>query len=473
MMVSNSEQKHKYSGNTCSPTSPHANQHETHSIEPVNNLPHLNRNQDMGRRDRGGGPASGLLKGAGFVIGLATEVHAHHKAQKSKDTTNQQQRAGPVRIEQEGRYPETEDSPPSYDEIMTVRRSTDSASPRGDERLGYVEQPMRIQALPHPVILPQRRPNDRSRGFVRAYAPDLGRYKGIEEGTFLNFLKEFHTSSQASGWFQVINVAAMGAGFAPSAIAMAVAMSVQVATRVASEAQSRYRTNSYLDRANEELFHPRNLHCMVMTFQPEASQNAVLSFDAEGASWAADPTPLSQSRSNVGNSSGGFGIGGRKFRASDGVTDSEFAIPQAAELVYGATRSAECQVEDENGLPPREGKKESSWKRTGKALTDYHDRRAQAKFAATYGEESKLAVAGASDSSQFASRWSDPNANPFDFMSRARGHQQLGRMDVGDPRRGRERQGLVGGVKKKMQQQVLYLLIAEIPSDEEMRRMNL
>lgn len=427
----------------------------------------------MGRRDRNGGPASGLLKGAGFVIGLATELHAHHKAEKSKDTTSQQQQAGPILIEQDGRDPEIEDSPPNYDEIMTVRRPTDSVSPRGDERLGYVELPMNMKALPHPVILPQRRPNDRSRGFVRAYAPDLGKYKGIDEGTFLNFLKEFHTSSQASGWLQVINVAAIGAGFAPSAIAMAVAMSVQVATRVASEAQRRYRTNSYLDRANEELYHPRNLHCMVMTFQPEASQNAVLSFDAGGVSWAADPTSLPHSRSNVSDSSGGFGIGGKKFRASDGVTDSEFAIPHAAELVYSATKSAERQVEDENGIPPGEGKKESSWKRTGKAMTDYHDRRARAKFAATYGEESKLAVAGASDSSQFASRWSDPNVNPFDFMSRARGQQQPGMMDVGDARRRRERPGLVEGVKKKMQQKVLYLLIAEIPSEEEMRRMNL
>lgn len=52
--------------------------------------------------------------------------------------------------------------------------------------------------LPMPVILPQRRPRNKKRGFVRAYAPLLGECSGIDQATFLRFLKNFHKSSQVS-----------------------------------------------------------------------------------------------------------------------------------------------------------------------------------------------------------------------------------------------------------------------------------
>jgi len=51
--------------------------------------------------------------------------------------------------------------------------------------------------LPCPVIIPQRRPKDKSRGFVRAYAPVLMDC-GIDQATFLDFLKSFHKASQVN-----------------------------------------------------------------------------------------------------------------------------------------------------------------------------------------------------------------------------------------------------------------------------------
>ena len=435
------------------------------------------------RQRNGGGAAGGLLKGAGFVIGLATELHAHNKAKKSSNQSTKQQ--VPQRSDiQDETYLGIDGGPPTYDEATIFRRSLDSESPMIDKKLTYVDNPLTMQSLPYPVILPQRRPNDKSRGFVRAYAPDLGTYKGIDETTFLNFLKDFHKSSQASGIFAVINIAAMGAGFAPSAIAMAVSMSVQMASRAASEAQSRYRTSTYLDKANEELFHPRNLHCMIMTFKPEASGNAVLNFDLDSDSSTGAPatlSPLRSSASNASNTSGGM-MGGGKFRTSDAVIEGDFAIPQAAHLVYPTPTPCEASLDtDESGLS--RGQKESSWKSTGKFLADYKDRRAQAKFAATYGHDSKLAVPGATDSSRFASRFSDPNGHPFAFMSGLEQHRNVSRdliQSTGrvasdrsrDPSRERgSKPGLIGGLKEKMQQDALYFLIAEIPSEEEMRKM--
>lgn len=97
-----------------------------------------------------------------------------------------------------------------------------------------------LARLPCPVIIPQRRPRDKKRGFIRAYAPVLADC-GIDQNTFLDFLKTFHAASKASPWLNVINIAAASAGFAPSLIAMGVSIAVQFAVGVAMEVQSRSR----------------------------------------------------------------------------------------------------------------------------------------------------------------------------------------------------------------------------------------
>lgn len=94
--------------------------------------------------------------------------------------------------------------------------------------------------LPCAVIIPQRRPKDKKRGFVRAYAPVLADC-GIEQPAFLDFLKSFQTASKEDPWLHVVNIAAMAAGMAPSVTAMAVSTAVQVSVGVAMEVQRRTR----------------------------------------------------------------------------------------------------------------------------------------------------------------------------------------------------------------------------------------
>ena len=117
------------------------------------------------------------------------------------------------------------------------------------------------ERLPCPVIIPQRRPKDKSRGFVRAYAPVLLDC-GIDQVTFLDFLKAFHKASQvhlilatlfirnsksvtdnmqASPVYTVINLAAFGAGFVPEVAAQVTSIVVQVAVGVAKGVQVRQR----------------------------------------------------------------------------------------------------------------------------------------------------------------------------------------------------------------------------------------
>lgn len=436
------------------------------------------------RQSNDTGPLSRVTNGVSSLIGLATEFHAQRQTKKS--------------VLQNG--PEEIDAEPSVNQDCLL-----PAVPRPPERdlaTNYVDRPSTIEPLPLPVILPQRRPNSKSRGFVRAYAPDLWHYKGIDQQTFLAFLGDFHKSSQASPIFQVINLAAMGAGFAPSAIAMAVSAAVTAASNAAIEVQSRIRTNNYLDKANEELFHPKNLHCMIMTFKPEAQGNVLLDFNLKDGTVSEVPTTLEiwPSISNLSESRLG-----RKLRKSDGISEGQLAIPRAAQLIYSVptapdgSPTPEDTAEHIDGQPSPHKENSSSWKNTRKFVSEYKDRRAQADFAGKYGQDSTLAVPGATDPGKFASRFSDPNhpinsghplalltggklRNPDDVKAKlaqftgrpptvsSKDRVITGVKSIVANRKGSS-PGLLGGVKGMMESDVLYLLVAEIPTEEEIAKL--
>ncbi|KAI1616302.1 hypothetical protein EDD36DRAFT_131821 [Exophiala viscosa] len=416
------------------------------------------------------------------LVGLATEIHAQRKSKKTASQNATESSSTSTR--------NIQNELPAYDAMI---------GPQGNPAENYTDRPDMIEPLPLPIILPQRRPNSRSRGFVRAYAPDLWQYKGIDQQTFLAFLKDFHTSSQASPIFQVINVAAIAAGFAPSVIAMAVSAGVTAASKAAIEVQGRARTNNYLDKANEELFHPKNLHCMIMTFKPEAQGNVLLDFDLNSGAFSNAQTVLKKWSSTT-SSSGRKPSG--KLRTSDGTTKGELELPQAASLIFPSPSSQDestTQEDSDEGADgrPSAQRRESSWKSTRKFVSEYKDRRAQADFAGRYGPDSKLAVPGAADPGKFASRFADPNhpinsGSPLALLTggriqspddvKAKLTQLTGRpqtqtvnykdqaiagvRDMIGQRKGSS-PSLLGGVKGMMKQDVLYLVIAEIPTEEE------
>ena len=94
--------------------------------------------------------------------------------------------------------------------------------------------------LPLPVILPQRRPKDRSRGFIRAYAPVL-EVCGIDQPLFLEFLQTFEKASQASPWINAINLAGIGTMFIPGVAGFLAGLAIQISVSVAIEVQTRSR----------------------------------------------------------------------------------------------------------------------------------------------------------------------------------------------------------------------------------------
>ena len=376
-------------------------------------------------RDKGGGPLGLVAKGVTGLVGLATEVHKYQhdkKAAAVQEPTQQPERSfadsngqchlpplsthlpedDDERLHQlDDLSHEIDEKPPSYDEVAPSSSIPNSWNV--DEKALSVSA-RSVRSLPFPIILPQRRPGSKARGFIRAYPPSIGEYKGIDQSTFLGFLKEFHQQSQASHVFEVIIVGAEGAKWAPSSIAMVVGTSVQMAAIGGKELHSRSRTNNYLNEVNKDLFHPVNLHAMIMAFDPDISGHKVV--DVDTSSGMSAPTINTQASettmSALASSTHASGLGA-KFKITEGTTRSEAELVHAAPLIFPTIDRA--VIEEPHGSSNHGGK----FKRAGKFLSDYLDRRAQAEYAAKHGADSALAIPGAMDSSRFASRFSNPN----------------------------------------------------------------
>jgi len=398
-------------------------------------------------------------------------------------------------------------NPPSYDETL----DNDDIPTLTRNVLKGVKAPTGIR-LQLPVILPQRRPRDKKRGFVRAYAPILEE-TGIDQETFLRFLKAFHQSSQASKTWNVILISAAIAGFTPSVIAMGVTTAVSIAAGVAREVQSRKRTNTFLDEMNQKLFMPRGLIALIMTFKPDPptdtqSNNPLGGLTAAvGGLVSHQELDINQSIAKyyMSDSVTGMKKNMQNLRLTSGKTHGELAMPEAAPLIYPTLEEvANAVAQGRKG--EEQAKKESSFKRSGKCtdivwiyfvayannltvVADYFDRRAQAKYAA----ENPNSSLNSSEGPQFASKLADPTYN-------TQGGGIIGSLSggrIGGGRRNRRAERRTGkghermihsllhgpanapkpgqsgyqpqGVKRLMQQDVLYLTIVNMPTDDELQ----
>lgn len=218
--------------------------------------------------------------------------------------------------------------------------------------------------LPLPVILPQRRPKDRTRGFIRAYAPDL-EIRGIDQAMFLDFLQTFEKSSEANPWINAINLAGIATTFIPDGfgVGLAVGIAIRMSVKVAMDLQSRSRTNSFLDRMNDEFYRPRGLYCLVMTWSPESSETSH-TFDLT-STISAKALSDSSAPSNLA----------KKFASSSGKADPNMELPAVAPLIYPALDDL-AEQEGEHALQTRD-----KLKKKARFVDDYWDKRAQAKYA--------------------------------------------------------------------------------------------
>jgi hypothetical protein len=265
--------------------------------------------------------------------------------------------------------------PPSYE---TVTREETDAFERdlASNRPQHPAEP--TNELPLPVILPQRRPRNKSRGFVRAYSPVLETV-GIDQTTFLRFLKQFHASSQANPCFNAVMVAATIAGFVPEPITMAVTTVVQFAAGTGKEFDARRKTNNFLDRMNEALFKPAGCYAFIMKYKPDSEIKesggllARLGIKMEDVDFSASKAVAKYDAQPVGDDSVKKSKMA-KFRLTSGATKGSAKMVEAAPLIY-----PEIDEVVYSGKDGQETFKDKT-RDAGKFLAGYVDRRAQMSY---------------------------------------------------------------------------------------------
>ncbi|KAL4814454.1 hypothetical protein BDW67DRAFT_186656 [Aspergillus spinulosporus] len=386
-----------------------------------------------------------LVQGIAAGIGLASESISAHKASKqerkeaegrssessevaaegrAQAETDNEQRLAVEQLEQEWRLDEAQDEmhrhngahthEQSWDENENIQSDLPSCTPPPPPQYS----PSIAPKLPYPVILPQRRPKNNKRGFIRAYAPVLADF-GIDQELFLNFLETSNKACQATPWLYALNLASIGTMWLPSAIAFVVSTVIQVGTEAAIQVEGRRKTNAYFDKINEEFFRPRGLYCLIMTWEPE-SDATFRKFDLN----TAISTAVEQ---------GGPGTLNKlkhKLKSSHGKTHNELPLPESAPLVFPeldaiAASGSETQIKN---LKKRE------------FIADYFDRRGQAKFAM----ENPTSALNMAPKPTFTSRYADPAhpASSGDILSLVSGGH-ISRPEI-RPRAPRGRRGVAG-----------------------------
>ena len=354
----------------------------------------------------------GIVRNIAKPIGLVSESMAHTKDKKRTSENSasvgslrdvQEKVEAPVPANPQTGLKDPEKGEVDMDEenwaldeaVPEVDDDLSNAVPQGDKQTEVAALMRSIQLptsdkntrekLPFPVVLPQRRPGTKARSFVRAYAPVL-QDSGISQETFLGFLHSFYKASQASPIFDIIIIGCNLASAYPNPIVGAACFGVQVATAAAQEVQERWKTNKFLDSANKEIFMPRGLYALIVTYKSTDSntlecETKTVDIGAQAVAkygqHLLDDDDLADLKPEERDSKMKERM--NRLRIASGETHGEKEMPLVcAPLVFPALEAIADSAEhgDENALDKIVAKSQSA----GTFVADYFDRRAQATF---------------------------------------------------------------------------------------------
>ncbi|CZR70170.1 uncharacterized protein PAC_20071 [Phialocephala subalpina] len=236
-----------------------------------------------------------------------------------------------------------------------------------------------------PVIVPQRRPRDKTRGFIRAHALVLSKV-GIDQAAFIDFLETFNQASLASPSIQVLNLASLIVG------------TVGHAPGIAKKNEP--------DSGSTQRILPATL---VMTWRPQPASKA----QAASSTTEVDLTSTITSSMPETSTESKFK---RSMKLSDGKTYGDNA-PQG----FGFTDVAPLVFPQLDEIESKDPKAAKSKVQAGQGfVADYFDRRAMARYMAT----NPTSVLTTTDSAipKYHSRYADPNhpaasGNLISFLS--------------------------------------------------------
>lgn len=332
------------------------------------------------------------------LVGLGESISAHHHHKKQiagQAAKAAESRNAPTRSEQPREVSPLEDDETDWalddaqhevvGEPTSMELETDEALVdhflRDQPPSEYTETHHVSQRIPFPVVLPQRRPNNHSGGFIRAYASVLVN-RGIDHAMFLHFLEYFDKSTRASPCLNAVNLAGTAFGFLPPGTSTALEVATAIAVEAGIEAQgrgmyvsvslydrSRARTDSFrrsstfLDRINNEFFRPRGLFCLILTWNPEIAES-------QTSVNLASANPLTKKSKSPSMS----GSANEYFYPSNQNTHSGLELPETAPLVFPVLDHLAEQTNEEAIKVKDRLKKKSN------VVDEYLDRRVPARW---------------------------------------------------------------------------------------------
>ncbi|KAG8169870.1 hypothetical protein KVR01_000615 [Diaporthe batatas] len=463
------------------------------------------------RQHESSNPFGKAVKGIAATIGLASETIYHHKQKRASQRSPRDSvprsfsnddcisTAGnldyfrtPDEAEPEQRLPTQVDEvawalDEVQDDISTNSGTTTPPdhNPPGSPKLAEsflqshppTEGTKASGRLELPVVITQRRPKARTRGFIRAYAPVLQNV-GIDQETFIEFIDQLNKAVEPSPWISAIDLASLAGHAFPEPIHLLISASALMATQITAEVVSRSKSNAFLDKMNQDFFKPKGLIALVVTWKPNqdgSEQNATSIVDIDMSAAAVkknsrgdDPAGLKRSRSTIQMPSAGemFELpefAPLVFPKLEAATESpEPRAPAApshrrSTQDMGTRKGEENEIKERYSLSTRARRKTTgnrelqhraepgclpafrqstaeyvgpavrqvklggksagtSIRRTGHFISDYQDRRAVARWSGQHPDSQMAKLAPAPG---FQSRFADPNhpAASGDFVA--------------------------------------------------------
>lgn len=380
------------------------------------------------------------------------------------------------------------------------------------------------------MIVPQRRPGTKTRGFVRAYAPVLAD-SDVSQEVFLQFLHDLHKNAQAHPVLDVITIATAASrpAMLTDPIAGVAVQAVQILAGTGQEVQERCMTNKFLERANREIFVPRGLFSMIATYKKtdDAGAPAVtrttVDLSAEAAAKRGkppvstngdDPATVAQAQPQVDGqqeppTDPGKTEEGREktqgIRVSSGPTRGEAEMPvSCAALIFPALEDAAAKLTRNDGKPTENtiaANIKTKAREASASVADYFDRRAQTAYVsfipgtichfdgcgvltirrqAFESPDAKLAARTGSSAPEFRPRFADPtghsNKHLFSLITggkwKTEPYSAKRRWEKAQKRETERRaQGLKEQPRERfMQEEVLYLMVVNMPSEVELEK---
>ncbi|EXF82964.1 hypothetical protein CFIO01_01334 [Colletotrichum fioriniae PJ7] len=372
---------------------------------------------------RTGGNSSGkrhglveeIAQSAAAGIGTISEALHHRKEKRSRAPNPEKPSIQP------GDFNNTESRPKQLDEGTGKSNATDlegatptSASPpakdTGDIALAFIKRhPLDItrssedrQRLSLPVLVPQRRPEKRARGFIRAYAPMLANVD-INQDTFLDFIDTFNKSLEPNPWISAVNLAGFAGQALPDPASLLFGFAVEAATEAFMEGQSLFCSNKFLNYVNAEFFIPRGLVCLVVTWQPDNDSGQFATNFVEEVDVPQTKPDLKQEISDIAAGKKKPSEGWQELKTEMGElmrpTHGDFSWPEPAPLIFP----------DFKGTPEIrdvEAKKKNVWDRMEDWINDHSDKRAQAIWIDENKHHPGMSLV---PQPKFKSRYADPN----------------------------------------------------------------